>query len=189
MTTKKFNIRRMEIEDVPGLLALGEVMFKESKMDHFGPFHHERCMALFYQTLNRDGGIAFLAEDHLFVENDDGEMVGMDATMAMFLGQVQPGPFGDYMEAIEWFFYVDPTARRTGVGRAMMERYIEEAKELGVGDGPIYIQSTAYRDPKEIGDFYESMGFHYCGGYYCLTDRFGGQLERLRDEDFRDEES
>jgi GNAT superfamily N-acetyltransferase len=194
--TTNMRIRDMTFEDVPGLLALGEVMFEESRMNYFGGFHHERCMTLFYSVLNREeetegdfSGIGIVAEDYLPVEDEEGVTRFIWAPCGMFLGQVQPGWFGDYHEAIEFFFYVDPTARRLGVGRLLMEEYIRQAKEKG-GDqlGPIYMQSTAYNDPKEIGDFYETLGFHYCGGFYCLTDRFEGQLKRLRDDDFRLEE-
>jgi GNAT superfamily N-acetyltransferase len=193
MTTKEFRIRDMVKEDVPGLLALGEVMFNESRMSYFGPFHYERCMALFYATLNMEEdtkghtiGIGIIAEDFNAVENEDGEVEFVWAPVAMFLGQLQPAWFGDYHETIEYFFYVCPTVRKSGIGRAVMDEYIRQAREKG-GDqlGPIYIQSTAYRDPKEISKFYESMGFSYAGGYYCLTDRFEGELEVLPDEDFR----
>ena len=180
-------------DDVPGLLALGEVMFNESRMSYFGALHYERCKALFYATLNMERdtkghtiGIGIIAEDFNSVENKDGEVEFVWAPVGMFLGQLQPAWFGDYHETIEYFFYVCPTVRRDGVGRLIMEEYIRQAKEKGGEDlGPIYIQSTAYRDPKEISRFYESMGFSYAGGYYCLTDRFEGELEVLPDEDFR----
>ena len=194
MTTKEFRIRDMEPDDVPGLLQLGAVMFEESRMSYFGPFHHERCATLFYQTLNREKdtnglmvGIGIIAEDFLAVEDENGEMQFVWAPMGMFLGQVQPAWFGDYKEGHEYFFYVDPTARRTGLGRLILEEYIRQCREKGVGDGPIFIQSTAYRDPQEVAEFYESVGFHYSGGYYCLIDRFDGALENITDKDFREE--
>lgn len=55
-----------------------------------------------------------------------------------------------------WFLAAHPDAQRTGVGRALMERVLEEADSRGI---PAYLETTR---PENV-PYYRSHGFHVVG--------------------------
>lgn len=105
-------MREIEKEDIPYLLMVGEGFWKQTNYYKMGlPYSKEKTEALVVHCI--DNGIALI---------DGGGFILM---------MIEELPFSRSLAAIEIAFYVDPSDREFGVGTALVEEAIYQAKGTG----------------------------------------------------------
>ncbi len=154
-TARDFSIRRCSTADAPLLAELGARLFAET----YQPTHPEpelsRYLALAFDVANMRAAIQ---NEHvtMFVAEDlDARPIGY-----AFLRRTSELPNGvtsyNSFEIVR--FYVETAAHRRGVGAALMQDCIDEARDRGADT--IWVQ--AWKQARAVG-FYERMGFSAVG--------------------------
>jgi len=113
------------------------------------------------QTLN-DGGFPYI------VAEADGALAGY-----AYAGAYRPRRA--YRFSVEDSIYVDPSAQRQGVGRALLQRLIEEASARGFRQMIAVIGDSAHQAP--------SIGLHHALGFRTIgtLDGVGFKFDRWLD--------
>ena len=139
------NIRHATLQDVPALLAFGELMLEEatnlpSQFNHkTGEQHIKRCI---------EYGSAWVADGH-------------DGVVGVFLGGIADEWFSGQKVAFDYALYVLPEYRSSTVGKALVQAFVDWAKGNAV-DRIIVGTTTGVQIDKTV-NMYQSMGFKNLG--------------------------
>lgn len=102
---------------------------------------------------------AVLGENtELWVAEKDGRAVGF---LTLRIGTTLHGRRSATIEEL----VVDPTVRRGGIGRALVEKAIEQAR----GAGAWSLELATYEDGADTHEFYEKFGFKSSSKFYRLA--------------------
>jgi ribosomal protein S18 acetylase RimI-like enzyme len=151
-----FTIRKCTIADAPTLSALSARLFTET----YGPTHPEpelsrylaRCFAVEgIRKAIADDGVAML-----IAENPEGGAIGYSYIRTS--PDPPAGVSGDRVYEIVRF-YVDGAFHGRGIGAALMQESVDEAK--GRGADTVWLQ--VWKEAPWAVGFYERMGFTVVG--------------------------
>ena len=97
----------------------------------------------------------FVSSLESMMDSDDAWLVVTDGGMAA--GLMYPSYFTDGLIAQELWWWVDPKARRNGIGSTLLEAF--ESWAIGKGARRILLTSTHKLKPNIIGKIYKEKGY------------------------------
>ena len=115
-----------------------------------------------YKTL-REGRYPFIVADV------DGEIAGY-----AYAGPYRPRPA--YRFAVEDSVYIDPTMRRRGIGRALLQRLLAEAEAEGFRQ-MVAVIGDSNQTPSIA--LHEALGFRMVGTFEAVGYKFGRWLDSV----------
>lgn len=146
-------IRDATLDDISGLIFLGEEMFKESQFAHYD-FDHQKVIDTIYTLIDSSNGIVLVAESN-------GELV------AGFAAQFSEHWFGKCIVSYDMAFFIAPQVRGSLAASQILKAYIERAKAEGVNE--ILIGNSTGFNSEATEQFFMLMGFTRIGGNFRLT--------------------
>lgn len=155
-------IRSIQSTDNPILAKLVKDTLKEFGANHPNTVYYDPTTDALYELFQKRGAVYFVAE----VNN---EIIGG--------GGIYPtdGLPGDTCELVK--MYLLPKARGIGLGRLLIEKCIEQAKEKGYKK--IYLESMP--ELKQALKVYEKFGFEYLKGPMGNSGHTGCSLWMLKE--------
>ena len=143
-------VRDAKLNDINGLILLGEQMFKESQFSQYD-FDKDKVRAMLYDLIDHSSGIVLIAEN-------DTEL------LAGFAAMYSDHWFAKCRVSYDIAFFITPQVRSPMVSKRIIKTYIKRAKAEGVdeillGDSSGYNQETNAK-------FFMLMGFNRIGGNY-----------------------
>lgn len=142
-------VRRATQDDAPAIIAMGAKFFADTSYAAFADYSDASASVLVAMML--DGGVLLVAEN-------DGVLIGMAGLV------VTPFLFNHALKAAhEVMWWVDPAARRTGAGAALLHA-IEPACRAA---GAAVIQMIHLADsPPQAAALYERAGYVHSESSY-----------------------
>lgn len=141
------NIRKGRQEEIEQAIVLGRGYYAEADMKAMH-FDEDKGRALCAELLNIGLGI---------VAEIDGKLVGMMGA------RIFNEWFSDTPMARDVMIYIDPEYRGLGVGRSLVNVYINWALEQGIRPENIYIGIDSGIHTKKTENIYKSLGFRRSG--------------------------
>ena len=136
----KLTIRKMEKRDEPFLADIIRAVFEEHKAPKEGTVYSDPTTDHLYDLFQNTSSILWVAEwDH--------QIVGC---CGVYPTEGLPEKTAELVK-----FYLSPIARGKGIGKQLMEKSIQSAKELGYAD--LYLESMPQFS--RAVDFYNRLGF------------------------------
>lgn len=142
MNKKSLTLRRLEQRDKREIAELIRSVFREFKIDRPGTVYYDPTTDDLYSLFEKPGSIYWIAEE-------EGRIIGGCGLYST------PGLPEDCVELVK--LYLLPEMRGKGIGRLLMDKTIESAREFGYRQ--IYLESMPELS-KAIG-IYEKAGFHF----------------------------
>jgi len=156
-----FNIRSIQPLDNPFLSRIVKNTLAEFGANHPGTVYYDPTTDALFELFQKPGA-------HYYVAEMNGEIIGG--------GGIFPtdGLPDDTCELVK--MYLVPKARGIGLGRLLIEKCIEEAKEKGYKN--IYLESMP--ELKQALKVYEKFGFEYLKGPMGNSGHTGCSLWMLK---------
>ena len=154
-------IRKADIEDIPAIRQMADVAFRQTYREILSPEQMEYMMEMMYSegALRRQMG----PECNVFYIED-----GKCYASVRYDGRTEDGRDRFHLEKL----YVMPEFQAAGLGRALFDRIVEEARLAAAGK-PFRLELNVNRNNPALG-FYEHIGmrrdrsgdFPIGGGFY-----------------------
>jgi GNAT superfamily N-acetyltransferase len=139
-------VRRGRPEDIEELRVLGREFYEQTSYHASGVKYSPTTVYNLLVALMGDLGIVCVAED------DDGKIVGF------ILVAVFPVPFNVKVSgATELAFYVTPEAQKTGIGKQLLNKAEQVAKQRGAKF--LSMVSLESVDPEKAQALYTKLGY------------------------------
>jgi len=154
MNIQNITLRRIEERDNSEIAELIRSVFREFKIDKPGTVFYDPTTDDLYNLFKKSGSVYWIAEEN-------GKIIGGCGIYAT------PGLPGGCAELVK--LYLLPGQRGKGIGRMLMEKTCESARELGYRQ--LYLESMPELS-KAIG-IYEKAGFRFISsrmgnsGHFC----------------------
>lgn len=155
-------VRLIQSSDNQVLASVIRSTLAEFGANHLGTVYFDSATDLLYETFQRPNSLYFVAE------NENGKVVGG--------GGIYPtdGLPEDTCELVK--MYLLPEARGTGLGRAIIEKCLDTAREFGFSR--VYLESMP--ELKQALKVYEKFGFTYLCSPMGNSGHFGCDLYMLK---------
>lgn len=137
-------------EDVPGIVLLGEEMFKQSQFARYD-FDYQKVTDTIYRLIEDPDGIALVAENS-------------SELMAGFAAQFSEHWFGKCRVSYDMAFFIAPCVRGSMVAARIVRAYIERARAAGIDEVLIGNSTGSHAEATER--FFTLMGFDRIGGNF-----------------------
>jgi putative acetyltransferase len=154
-------IRNIQPSDNPTLARIVKDTLAEFGANHPGTVYYDASTDTLFEVFQKERSAYFVAEK-------DGEIVGG--------GGIYPTDAlpGDTCELVK--MYLLPPARGTGLGRTLIEKCLEAAKELGYKQ--VYLETMP--ELKQALNVYAKFGFEYLKGPMGNSGHTGCSLWMLK---------
>ena len=160
-------VKRASLEDVPSIATIHVRAWRRAYSNVIDP-QFLRDLSI-EDRIPRWRAILERNDSQTLVATVDGQVVGF----------VSYGECRDQDASIEdgeiWALYVDPKVWRQGIGRALMQRAIQELRDLGSSKTLLWVFS---RNLRGIG-FYQSLGFVRLVGSEKTFELGGREVEEV----------
>jgi putative acetyltransferase len=156
MSNQGVTLRKIEERDNREIAGLIRSVFREFKIDKPGTVYYDPTTDDLYNLFKKPGSVYWIAEEN-------GKIIGGCGLYST------PGLSDDCAELVK--LYLLPGERGRGIGRMLMERTFESAREFGYRQ--LYLESMPELS-KAIG-IYEKAGFHFIpsrmgnSGHFCCN--------------------
>jgi ribosomal protein S18 acetylase RimI-like enzyme len=144
------DVRRATPDDVPALRHVGVRAWETAFAGILPPADVANGIAEFFNEYSLGAAVG---SGRMLVAERHGAVVGL-------LESDRPDP----ARAVIWKVYVDPQQQRTGVGRALVERYL-----VAAGAPEVMVEHDARATT--AGAFFDSLGFRKTGGEAGVVQR------------------
>jgi putative acetyltransferase len=162
MNNKKITLREIEERDNSEIAGLIRSVFKEFKIDKPGSVYYDPTTDDLYNLFKKAGSVYWIAED-------EGKIIGGGGIYST------PGLPDGCAELVK--LYLLPEQRGRGIGRLLMERSFQSAKELGYKQ--LYLESMPELS-KAIG-MYEKAGFSFISSRMGNSGHFSCNIWMVKD--------
>jgi putative acetyltransferase len=142
MNNQGVELRQIEEEDNHEIAVLIRSVFREFKIDKPGTVYYDSATDDLYSLFKTQGSVYWLAEEN-------GKLIG---GCGLYATAGLPDGCAELVK-----LYLLPECRGKGIGRMLMEKTFESARELGYRQ--LYLESMPELS-KAIG-MYEKAGFHF----------------------------
>ena len=116
MNTNTIKIRLMKAEDYDAVVGIDEKVLKAPRLEYYNVKFEKLFHTKDYLPAS------------LVAEEEDGTVVGF------VMGEIYMGEFGIYQEEASLdTIGVDPDCRKKGIGRQLINEFMEQERKLGVG--------------------------------------------------------
>ena len=155
-------IRLIQSTDNPAIAGIIRSTLAEFGANHLGTVYFDSATDSLYETFQKPDSLYFVAE------NEAGKVVGG--------GGIYPteGLPEDTCELVK--MYLLPEARGTGLGRTIIEKCLDAARNFGFGR--VYLESMP--ELKQALKVYEKFGFTYLCSPMGNSGHFGCDLYMLK---------
>lgn len=143
-------VRDAKLDDINGLVLLGEQMFKESQFAQYD-FDSDKVKEALYNLITDSNGIVLIAEN-------DKEL------LAGFAAKFSDHWFGKCKISFDIAFFISPQVRGSIISKRIVKTYIARAKAKGVEE--ILLGNSTGNNLKSSERFFMLMGFDRIGGNY-----------------------
>lgn len=143
-------LRNATREDIPAMLALGELMHKESIYAGY-EYNKEKVSNLISWLIDSPKGIVFVSEQ-------DGVIQGG------FMGSIDEHWFGTEPVANDYALFLAPEHRKGRLAVRLISEYIQQAKAKGAVQ--IMLANSTGVQIEGVARLYEAMGFEKRGYVY-----------------------
>jgi putative acetyltransferase len=162
MNNLNISFRTIEKKDNREIAELIRAVFREFKIDRPGTVYFDPTTDNLYSLFRKHGSIYWIAEE-------DGKIIGGCGIYST------PGLPEGCAELVK--LYLLSAQRGKGIGRNLLEKSIESAKELGYRQ--LYLESLPELN-KAIG-LYEKAGFKFIPGPMGSSGHFGCNIWMIKD--------
>lgn len=156
------SFRRIEERDNGGIAGIIRAVFREFKIERPGTVYFDPTTDNLYELFKTPGSVYWIAED-------DGTMTGGCGIFPT------PGLPDGCAELVK--FYLLPPWRGKGIGRALMEKCFESARELGYTQ--LYLESLPELD--KAVSMYLKAGFRHITHPLGNSGHFGCTIWMVKD--------
>ncbi len=155
-------IRSIQQPDNPALAKIIRATLTEFGANHPGTVYYDASTDALFELFQKSRSVYYVAE------NEDGQIIGG--------GGIFPteGLPNDTCELVK--MYLLPEARGKGIGRSIIEKCLQTAKDLGFVQ--IYIESMP--ELKQALKVYERFGFSYLKAPLGNSGHFGCELWMIK---------
>ena len=140
-------IRKAATTDIPKIREMAQVVFRLTYRDILPPAQMEYMMDMMYSEASLTDQMT--AQQTVFFIEDGGGYASVRPD-----GQTQDGRKRYHLEKL----YVMPQRQKTGLGRELYEKVVEEARRAAQGR-PFRLELNVNRSNPALG-FYEHIGMH-----------------------------
>jgi GNAT superfamily N-acetyltransferase len=147
------NYRKVTLDDLPAIILMGRGFWEQTSYHKAGMLYSPERATMF-ATLAIKDGISVIAEE-------EGKIYGMMICL------VSPALFSDDLLCSDLAFYVSPTGRGLGVGRALLSCVRQEAEERGIK--AIAMMSLQSVHPAASEALFRSEAYHHTQSTYLLV--------------------
>ena len=143
-------VRDAKLDDINGIILLGEQMFKESQFAKYD-FDKDKVREMLYDLIDYSSGIVLIAEN-------DTEL------LAGFAAKYSDHWFAKCRVSFDIAFFITPQVRSSMISKRIIKTYITRAKAEGVDE--ILLGDCSGNNQETNDKFFMLMGFNRIGGNY-----------------------
>ncbi|NNE64209.1 MAG: GNAT family N-acetyltransferase [Gammaproteobacteria bacterium] len=143
-------VRDAILDDINGLILLGEQMFKESQFAKYD-FDQDKVKEMLYDLIAHSSGIVLVAENN-------------SSLLAGFAARYDDHWFAKCRVSFDIAFFIAPQVRNSMVSKRIIKTYITRAKAEGVDE--ILLGDPSGNNRETNDKFFMLMGFNRIGASY-----------------------